>query len=33
MQFMEPLHEYKDHNCIPDDALFREFIGGSVYKY
>ncbi|MDF7822471.1 ATP cone domain-containing protein [Pontiellaceae bacterium B12227] len=33
MQFLEPLHDYVDHTCIPDDALFREFIGGSLYQY
>jgi uridine kinase len=33
MQFLEPLHDYVDHACIPDDALFREFIGGSSYAY
>ena len=33
MQFLEPLHDCVDHTCIPDDALFREFIGGSIYNY
>lgn len=33
MQFLEPLHDFVDHNCIPQDALFREFIGGSAYTY
>ncbi|WP_372795323.1 ATP cone domain-containing protein [Pontiella sp.] len=33
MQFLEPLHEYRDHACIPSKALFREFIGGSGYSY
>jgi len=33
MQFLEPLHEYQDHTCIPSSALFREFIGGSEYTY
>lgn len=33
MQFLEPLHDFVNHECIPNDALFREFIGGSVYKY
>ncbi|VGO14242.1 Uridine kinase [Pontiella desulfatans] len=33
MQFLEPLHDYVDHGCIPEQALFREFIGGSSYSY
>ena len=33
MKFLKPLHDSVDHNCIPEDALFREFIGGSTYKY
>jgi uridine kinase len=33
MQFLEPLHTGVDLRCIPDDALFREFIGGSSYSY
>ncbi len=33
MQLLGPLSEYSDHTCIPDDSLFREFIGGSVYSY
>ncbi len=33
MQFLEPLHDYRDHSFIPPKALFREFIGGSGYTY
>ncbi|MEI6892671.1 MAG: ATP cone domain-containing protein [Pontiella sp.] len=33
MQFLEPLRDEVDHACIPDNALFREFIGGSIYQY
>ena len=33
MQFLEPLHELVDESCIPPNALFREFIGGSSYTY
>lgn len=33
MQFLEPLHDFVDHECIPEDALFREFLGGSSYTY
>jgi uridine kinase len=33
MQFLEPLHDYADHTCIPGTSLFREFIGGSDYAY
>ncbi|MDF7800757.1 ATP cone domain-containing protein [Pontiellaceae bacterium B1224] len=33
MQFLEPLHDFMDHECIPDDSLFREFIGGSIHTY
>ena len=33
MQFLEPLHDYVDHECIPATSLFREFIGGSQYTY
>jgi uridine kinase len=33
MQFLKPLRTGVDQSCIPDDALFREFIGGSLYTY
>ena len=33
MQFLEPLHDRVDEACIPSNALFREFIGGSDYAY
>jgi len=33
MQFLDPLQDYVDHACIPEESLFREFIGGSVYQY
>ncbi|WP_372846112.1 ATP cone domain-containing protein [Pontiella sp.] len=33
MQFLEPLNDAVDLSCIPEDALFREFIGDSVYQY
>jgi len=33
IQFLEPMMEYKELDCIPSDSLFREFIGGSVYDY
>ncbi|HSR88530.1 MAG TPA: hypothetical protein VLL07_06210, partial [Pontiella sp.] len=33
MQFLEPLHADVDQSCIPSNSLFREFIGGSDYKY
>ncbi len=33
MQFLEPLHTDVDDSCIPSNALFREFIGGSDYMY
>jgi uridine kinase len=33
MQFLEPMHNWKDDAVVPDKALFREFIGGSQYKY
>ncbi len=33
MQFLEPLRDYVDHGCIPTTSLFREFIGGSDYRY
>jgi uridine kinase len=33
MQFLEPLNDGVDESCIPADALFREFIGGSKYAY
>ena len=33
LQFLEPLRTDVDDSCIPSNALFREFIGGSVYAY
>ena len=33
MQFLEPLRTDIDESCIPSNALFREFIGGSDYAY
>ncbi|MBT8043266.1 MAG: hypothetical protein KJN98_08855 [Pontiella sp.] len=33
MQLLGPLHDYSDHTCIPENSLFREFIGGSTYAY
>ncbi len=32
-QFLEPLRTDVDERCIPSNALFREFIGGSEYVY
>ena len=33
MQFLEPLRTDVDEACIPSRSLFREFIGGSAYRY
>jgi len=33
MQFLEPLHDVTEFDCIPGNSLFREFIGGSDYTY
>lgn len=33
MQFLEPLQEWSDDSIVPEKALFREFIGGSGYRY
>ncbi|MEE9368552.1 MAG: ATP cone domain-containing protein [Pontiella sp.] len=33
MQFLEPLHDDVEHANIPENSLFREFIGGSIYAY
>ncbi len=32
-EFLNPLTEVTDDSCIPQNALLREFIGGSSYKY
>ena len=31
--FLEPLTPVKDFDCVPEDSLIREFVGGSRYKY
>ena len=33
MQFLEPLRDDVDESVIPSTSLFREFIGGSEYRY
>lgn len=33
MQFLEPLRDDADESAIPSTSLFREFIGGSEYRY
>lgn len=32
-EFLAPMTEMADDSSIPEDALLREFIGGSTYKY
>lgn len=32
-RFLEPLRTEVDETCIPENSLFREFIGGSRYDY
>ncbi|NCC51427.1 MAG: response regulator SirA [Spartobacteria bacterium] len=32
-EFLDPMTEMADDSAIPDNALLREFIGGSTYKY
>ncbi|MBF0408976.1 MAG: response regulator SirA [Candidatus Riflebacteria bacterium] len=31
--FLESFIEWTDETCIPNNALIREYIGGSIYKY
>jgi uridine kinase len=33
MQFLEPLRTDVDESLVPPNSLFREFIGGSAYRY
>jgi uridine kinase len=32
-EFLDPMSEMADDSAIPENALLREFIGGSTYKY